>query len=152
MDRPDLEACLRAGADKAADDAAECFADDATIIGASPKTAGEAALRPAFGALARRDDRGNWARRFAEEKEIVGVLAADPVLVWTRLSSEVCWKALKRALHTFLMRGYLSGGDGRPYDISHEALIRNWPRFLEWLRDPADVARALSRVMTDVNP
>jgi hypothetical protein len=55
-------------------------------------------------------------------------------------------------LREFLVRGYLSGGNGVPYDISHEALIRNWPRFQEWLREPEAAARALERVAQEIDP
>src|SRR5215211_2149370 len=35
---------------------------------------------------------------------------------------------------------------------SHEALIRNWSKFREWLREPEEVAYALNRVLAEVDP
>lgn len=143
---PDLGACLRVRADKAAERAAKRFA----TVGQTSPEVGEAALQAAFRALARRDDNGTWARRFAEEADITSFMAADPTI--GQMEGDVRWKALCAALDVFLLRGYLSGGHGRPYDISHEALIRNWPKFREWLREPEEVAYALGRVLAEVEP
>ncbi len=148
VETPDLGACLRARADRAAERAAERFAS----TGESSSDAGERALKAAFRALARRDDRGTWARRFAEQEDMQAFMAADPTLEIARANGSLAWEALRQALHVFLRRGYLSGGDGRPYDISHEALIRNWPKFREWLREPEEVAHALNRVLAEVDP
>jgi WD40 repeat protein len=145
---PDLGACLRERADKAADRAAKRFAR----VGNSSLDVGEKSIRAAFRALARRDDRGTWARRFAEPDDMLSFMAADPALEISEKSKCGRLEALRNALHVFLLRGYLSGGDGRPYDISHEALIRNWPRFREWLREPEEVAYALHRVLVEVEP
>jgi hypothetical protein len=60
-------------------------------------------------------------------------------------------EAIQEPLGEFLIRGYLSGGNGSPYDISHEALIRNWPRFQDWLSGPESAARALERVVQEVD-
>jgi hypothetical protein len=61
-------------------------------------------------------------------------------------------EAIQEPLSEFLIRGYLSGGNGSQYDISHEALIRNWPRFQHWLSGPESAARALERVVQEVDP
>ena len=148
VESPDLASCLRARADKAAERAAEHFASSAQ----TSLDAGEKALRAAFRALARRDDRGTWARRFAEPDDMQAFMAADPALETTETNKSLQWQALHHALHDFVLRGYLSGGEGRPYDISHEALIRTWPKFDEWLREPQEVARALIRVLSEVDP
>ena len=147
-DFPDLSACLDSRANKAKERAAERFAEAAGV----GKAVGEEALRAAFRALARRDDRGNWARRFAGRDEITSFLTADPKSAIAKVPDEVRWSALESALHVFLLRGYLSGGGQRKYDISHEALIRNWPLFQTWLRDPEEVAYALARVLIEVDP
>ncbi|WP_395708525.1 AAA family ATPase [Reyranella sp.] len=149
---PDLSACLRERADKAAEKAITRFITEVRIESPDASLVGEAALRAAFRALARRDDRNNWARRFAKKGDILSFLDADPELRLVPVDTEARWKALKLALNAFLVRGYLTGGGGAPYDISHEALIRNWPRFLVWLRDPEDVANALNRVLQDIDP
>jgi hypothetical protein len=148
---PDLSACLRYRADKATVEAIGRF-DAVAGTDRNGLSTGGPALQAAFRALARRDDRGNWARRFAAKRDIVAFLDADTTPDLASLTSRLRWKAAKRALRIFVMRGYLSGGDGRPYDISHEALIRNWPQFQEWLRDPIEVAYALNRVMQEVDP
>jgi hypothetical protein len=139
---PDLGKCLCVRADKAAERAKELFAEKAGTA------AGEEVLQAAFRALAHRDDRGNWARRFADISDIMAFLAADENIALAKVPNE----AVQDALSAFLMRGYLSGGYGSPYDISHEALIRNWPRFQDWLREPESAARALERVVQEIDP
>jgi WD domain, G-beta repeat len=145
---PDLGACLRARADKAASRAAIRFA----AVGGTSVAAGEAALQAAFRALACRSDGTTWARRFAEPDDMKSFMAADRDSDLVKLDEGARWEALRQALHVFLLRGYLSGGSGRPYDISHEALIRNWPKFREWLQGPEEVAYALTRVLREVEP
>ena len=145
---PDLSACLQARADKAGNRAAERFAD---ATGTTPDV-GNDALQGAFRALARRDDRGNWARRFAGREEITAFLNADPDSAVAQLPDDKKWQALRDALHVFQLRGYMSRGAERKYDISHEALIRNWPLFQAWLRAPEEVAYALGRVLMEVKP
>jgi hypothetical protein len=147
-DAPDLSACLKARADKAADRAAERFATHT----ATNQAAGTDALQAAFRALARRDDNGNWARRFAGRDEITAFLAADPNLQVVAIPEDSRWAAVAQALNVFLLRGYLNrGGDGK-YDISHEALIRNWPLFRNWLRGPNEVAYMLGRILMEIDP
>jgi hypothetical protein len=102
---------------------------------------GEAAIRAAFRSLARRDDRGNWARRFAEFARVKEFLDADPRAL--KVSPDLQERGVRAALHGFISAGYLTGGDGRPYDISHEALIRNWPHCQLWLLEPEASAQAL---------
>ena len=143
-----LSDCLNARADKAADRAAERFAK----IAQTDQPVGMDALKAAFRALARRDDKGYWARRFANRSEITAFLEADVGSAVASVPDEERWNALQEALQEFQMRGYLSGGDGRDYDISHEALIRNWKKFQDWLRGPEEVAYALSRVLQEVDP
>jgi hypothetical protein len=145
---PDLGACLRVRADKAVAQAAKCFA----AVGGISEAAGEAALQAAFRALARRTDRMDWTSRFAEPEEMESFIAADRRPDFARLDEDTRSEALRQALHVFLLRGYLSGGNGRPYEISHDALIRNWPKFLEWLKGPEEVAHAFSRVLREVDP
>jgi hypothetical protein len=147
-DVPDLGSCLRARADKAAERAAQRFA----VATQTSIDGGKAALRAAFRALARRVDQGTWARRFAEPEDMKMFMAADPVLRVQGCEEDTRWHGLCDALHVFLLRGYLSGGNSRPYDISHEALIRNWPMFREWLQGPEEVAQALLRVLEEVDP
>jgi hypothetical protein len=110
-----------------------------------------AALEAAFRALARRDDRNAWVRRFADPEEMQAFMAADSIFV-DQMKGAAQREALRQSLNVFLLRGYLSGGNGRPYDISHEALIRNWPKFREWLQGPEEVTYALNRVLRELEP
>src|SRR5260370_3991870 len=144
---PDLGSCLRVRADRAAERAAGRFAR----ITRTSNAVGTAALQAAFRALARRDDRNAWVRRFAEPEEMQAFMAADSIFV-DQMKGAAQGEALRQSLNVFLLRGYLSGGNGRPYDISHEALIRNWPKFRDWLQGPEEVTYALNRVLREVEP
>ena len=143
---PDLGECLNRRADDACLQAAQRFAR----IGTTSKETGEGALRAAFRALARRDDIGNWARRFAGHDDITVFLAAEPNSALAGMPDDLRWEALQKALNSFLLRGYLNWGRTGDYDISHEALIRNWKKFQLWLRDPREVAYSLERVLREV--
>jgi WD40 repeat protein len=77
-------------------------------------------------------------------------LDADRNSALARVPGAARWSTLQNALNSFLLRGYLNGGDARDYDISHEALIRNWRKFQVWLRDPSEVAYCLGRVLREV--
>lgn len=105
------------------------------------KSGGEAAIRAAFRSLARRDDRGNWARRFAYLTRIAQFVDADPEGL--EVSTELQATGVRAALGEFVAAGYVTGGDRGPYDISHEALIRNWRDCQRWLIEPEDAAQAL---------
>jgi hypothetical protein len=105
------------------------------------RSGGEAAIRAAFRSLARRDDRGNWARRFAELLRVEQFVDADPGAL--EVSADLQERGVRAALGEFIAAGYLTGGDGRPYDISHEALIRNWRQCQRWLLAPEESAQAL---------
>ena len=143
---PDLGECLNLRADDACFEAAARFAEAA---GADRET-GEEALRAAFRALARRDDIGNWARRFAGREDIEVFLQAEETSALSHIPADLRWSALLTGLNAFLLRGYLNGGGVRDYDISHEALIRNWRKFQAWLRDPREVAYSLGRILREV--
>jgi WD40 repeat protein len=143
---PDLGECLNLRADHACRQAAQSFAR----IGKTSKETGEQALQAAFRALARRDDIGNWARRFASRDDITVFLAAEPNSALAGVPDNLRWQALRAALDSFLLRGYLNRGRTGDYDISHEALIRNWKKFQLWLRDPREVAYSLERVLREV--
>ncbi len=145
----DLGECLNLRADDACDEAAAKFANAAASAGTT-KVEGEQALTAAFRALARIDDIGNWVRRFAGRQDITVFLNAEKNSPLARMGDELRWTALEDALNSFLVRGYLNGGRTRDYDISHEALIRNWRKFQLWLRDPREVAYSLGRVLREV--
>jgi hypothetical protein len=148
----DIAYCLDARADRASIDAHQKF-DKAIESGkktAHSAEAGNAAMRAAIRALARRDDRGNWARRFASIEAMDAFMAIDPDTAL--LPQKKRRQALTEALLVLKADGYLSEGQNRDYDISHEALIRNWGTALIWLREPTDTALAIERVLKDVEP
>ena len=143
---PDLAACLDWRADTTAREAVDQFAR-ASTTSANPRELGEQIIRGAFRALAQRDDHGNWARRFADAALIkTFLLCKSPLLGGIRLD-----EGIQTALSSFVNRGYLVLKDGY-YDISHEALIRNWKQYQDWLRDPQEISNALSRAIADLNP
>jgi hypothetical protein len=152
----DLAYCLDARANRARDEAikqfSKAFASDEP--GAHSAAAGEAALRAAIRALARRDDRGNWARRFASIDAMDDFLAIDPDTSSLPLQDRK--RGLSKALHVLKADGYVSEERSREfdnsYDISHEALIRNWGTAQSWLREPSDTAQAIERVLKEVDP
>jgi tetratricopeptide (TPR) repeat protein len=146
----DLAACLDHQADRACDAAVRGFTSG---IGDDPDNAdqaGMAALRAAIRALARRDDRGNWARRFASLTEIDAYGRVDPAMA--TLDPAKRQSGIASSMHNLIGEGYLSQGPTRQYDISHEALIRNWNTAQGWLRNPTDTAIAIERVLTDLDP
>jgi hypothetical protein len=146
----DLRACLDRQADRAAENARRAFVGDIRTGTSVPEAAAEAALKATFRALARRDDRGNWARRFARTEDIIAFLDVDPAAAGQ--PREKRHHGLSAALNTFRNAGYIGGEgtDERPWDISHEALIRNWNRCLLWLREPEIVAQALAYAVQDL--
>jgi hypothetical protein len=118
----------------------------------------EAVICAAFRALARRDDRGNWARRFAEVDRVSEFVRADPATIIIRMAGpnvrlhQVEREFIVEGLQEFIASGYLTGGHGHPYDISHEALIRNWDRFQRWLQTPDEASQALTQTINLLNP
>jgi hypothetical protein len=150
---PDLDCCLSFRADCAAKEARGRFQDPLAdgapaLLSAEDCPAGEAALRAAFTALARQDDRNNRARRFATIEEMTAYLGDSDLI----REYEPLQRRIERALSPLIFHGYVSGGGDRPYDISHEALLRNWDRCTGWLRENEEVVRALRRFLDDVNP
>lgn len=148
---PDLDLCLDDRADKAAAEARGWFrdpeSDKPVRCSAEECPEGELALRAAFTALSHLGERVR-ARRFASADEIVEFLEnTTEMRKWGPLKRRV-----ERALETLVFHGYLTGGGRRPYDISHEALIRNWKRCIGWLNQAEGVVKALKRFLDEVNP
>jgi WD40 repeat protein len=148
---PDLVACLDYRADLTAREGIERLTRDP--VGETESTslqtvAGEL-ICSSFRALAQRDDRGNWARRFADPQLIAQFLPTKALV--RRLSFNDKVRAIHAVLSSFVSRGYLVVKH-EYYDISHEALIRNWKQYQEWLRDPEEIAQALVRSVADLDP
>ncbi|WP_342236506.1 ATP-binding protein [Inquilinus sp. OTU3971] len=105
----------------------------------------ELVLRTIFCAMARKDDRGNWARRFVTARRAAALLDGSEAGNATA--------AMEAVLKTFQAAGYLNVGrtGGEPiYDVSHEALIRNWVRYSDWLREADQIGEALEAVVGNV--
>jgi hypothetical protein len=154
---PDLSACLDKRANDTARDAADICDKSLTadidyresLHPSLQPGLRKAATRASFRALAQRDDRGKWVRRFATLGEIMVFMQADPVTA--ELSDKAKEACVRTALSMFVGRGYLVEKNGQ-FDISHEALIRNWKVFQEWLRQPEEVAQTLTRLVSDLDP
>jgi hypothetical protein len=139
----DLKACLDALADNALNEAIEFLKQPPLKL---RQDVADVPVCAAFLALAHRDDRRNWARRFAD-LQLIGefVRAHLPPADRQRLDWDI---EIEKALRIFITAGYLTGGNGKPYDISHEALISNWDRFRRWLLSTDEVAEALVQTAT----
>lgn len=100
-----------------------------------------------FSAMARRDDRGNWARRSVGIEWIVELLGEIDV------NAPASREAAADVLRIFLNHGYLnvSGPEGKEkYEVSHEALIRNWTRYVEWLHELEAVEYSVREVASNL--
>lgn len=136
-----LVRCLNKYADRARDEAIEKAARHFTGPDAQAKA--ERVVRTAFCAMARKDDRGNWARRFVTPARVAELLDDDPQDK----------AAVKEVLRTFKRHGYLnrSGtGKDKKFDVSHEALIRNWDTYNEWLRELGALEHSLREVANNL--
>lgn len=133
--------CLNKYADKARDEAIDKAADHFT--GPNARGRAERVVRTAFCAMARKDDRGNWARRFVTPARVAKLLnddAADKA-------------AVKEVLRAFKRAGYLNrsgSGKDKKFDVSHEALIRNWDTYNEWLREIGALQHSLREVANNL--
>ena len=97
-------------------------------------------LRAAFCCLAQLDDRGNVVRDFAtldQMLEASGVYERQP----ERRSA--CKAALRSALGVFQRATLINVGTN--YDVNHEALIRGWKTYSNWLKD---ARRRVDRLVT----
>lgn len=157
-DYADLAECLDLQANRSAGKAVRAFGEkisDYVNAGAmggghTGKELGLAALRAAVRSLARRDDRGNWARKFATLTTVDEFMNVDPFLADFDQQSRIA--SLGAALGELVDEGYLALVDNVEYDLSHEALVRNWRQAQIWLREPTDTALALERALREVSP
>jgi energy-coupling factor transporter ATP-binding protein EcfA2 len=140
--KPDfLVRCLNKYADKARDDAVEKAAG--YFRGPDARVQAERVVRTAFSAMARKDDRGNWARRFVTPARVAKLLDDD--------ASDKA--AAKEVLRVFKRAGYLNrtgSGKDKKFDVSHEALIRNWGTYNEWLREIGELEHSLCEVANNL--
>ena len=141
-----LRSCLNLAADNALDDAVAVYRGGDRTVNA------ERLLRAFFIALARRDDRGNWARRLVTWAELREVLHDNPNRAGKGAPAPVNEPRFEDALHVFVARGYLaprhneSDGSRASYEVCHEALIRHWRQYEIWLEEADETARSLREV------
>jgi WD40 repeat protein/tetratricopeptide (TPR) repeat protein len=141
-----LRSCLNLAADKALADAVAVYREGDRTVNA------ERLLRAFFIALARRDDRGNWARRLVTWAELREVLHDNPSGTSKNAPVPVNESRFEEALQVFVARGYLaprhneSDGSRASYEVCHEALIRHWRQYEIWLEEADETARALREV------
>lgn len=136
-----LVRCLNKYADRARDLAIDWAARH--YAGPDARAKAERVVRTAFSAMARRDDRGNWARRFVSPARVVELLDDD--------AGDKA--AVKDVLLTFKRSGYLNRtgrGKDKKFDVSHEALIRNWSTYNDWLREIGALGHSLFEVATNL--
>jgi len=136
-----LVRCLNKYTDKARDDAVEKAAG--YFQGPDARVQAERVVRTAFCAMARKDDRGNWARRFVTPARVAKLLDDD----------DADKAAVKEVLRVFKRAGYLNrtgSGKDKKFDVSHEALIRNWGTYNEWLREIGALEHSLREVANNL--
>jgi hypothetical protein len=94
------------------------------------------ALQAAFCEMASLDENRRYYRAFREAAEIVArrFESTNPETII----------ALDAALAEFETRGLLSSTVSGARDVTHEALIRNWPRLASWVAEDNKVEQAMS--------
>ena len=97
-------------------------------------------LRAAFCCLAQLDDRGNVVRDFATLDQM---LMASGVYERQPERRSACKAALQSALGVFQRATLVNVGTN--YDVNHEALIRGWKTYANWLKD---ARRRIERLVT----
>ncbi len=103
-------------------------------------------LPAAFCALARRDDRGNPKRDFATVDDMLEASGAAERERSEHGSMELSRVAVNAALEYFRQAGLIEivrEGEEEKFTVSHEALIRSWRRYAEWLQLARDCERSL---------
>ena len=97
-----------------------------------PKGKLEKTTEMMFRLLAERDDRGNYKRRWTTRKEVhevTGASSSDIEDIITAFTAD----------YPFL---YAREGWEAKIDVSHEAFIRNWEKFQDWLKKERSLAIA----------
>src|SRR5262249_44153954 len=110
-----------------------------TETGANPVVPPDLALQSAFCEMASLDENRRYYRAFRTSAEIAEYRfpVDDHKLV----------DALEKSLRHFGQRGLLTEGRSG-WDVTHEALIRNWMRLSRWVRDDVARDRAMGEVLT----
>jgi WD40 repeat protein/tetratricopeptide (TPR) repeat protein len=152
-----LRGCLNVAADMAFEDAAAMY--DGSSAASRKTSDAERLLRAFFVALARRDDRGNWVRRLATRRELLDLIQDRPFGGYSSSSAIPFDEArFDKALNVFVARAYLMTRHAQEdasrcsYEVCHEALIRHWQRYQQWLYELGEVARSLRQVAENLLP
>ena len=122
-----LIGCINAGANAVLDHAIARAQEHAPML---DRKAAEQLLQVAFSCLAQLDDRGNVVRDFADLDRML--LASGVAERASPGERQDCRKALAAALEEF-QKATLIGVKGNTYDVNHEALIRAWKKYRDWL-------------------
>lgn len=102
----------------------------------------EDAIRAAFCEMATLDENRRYYRKFRTVQEV----AASRFSPENKIAVHV---ALSAALAEFKSVGLLTQMGSGAWDVSHEALIRNWQRLVQWVACDVAVKRALQEALAD---
>lgn len=139
---PFLLQCLNHHAREAKEQAIQAAQNCLSEAG-DPAARAKRVLDTTLATLARKDERGNWSRRFAGAARVADVLGGGDA---NRVSGE---KSAGAVLEALRVQGYLNAPpriDELLYDVSHEALIRNWDTYRTLLKEIDEVEDALAEV------
>jgi hypothetical protein len=109
------------------------FRSSPTDLGFDDPSPEQAGLIAAFCCLAQLDDRGRAARRFVTLDDIV---TASGLTQWKdRYSPDQIRRCLETALGEFERAGFIERivTEQVRYNVNHEAFIRNWSSYEDWL-------------------
>src|SRR5262249_37768266 len=135
---PDLAACLNRVADSTFDEAISKFPAHVS------EQAKRDLLEVAFVCLEQPDDRGNPARAFATADNMVAAYGSS----WSTAKED-----LGNALGVFVKRTILRRFEHNAavvFDVSHEAVIRNWTKYVRWVDEADRIRRVIGRILEDV--
>ena len=103
----------------------------------------ENALRAAFCEIASVDENSRYYRKFRKVKEIADIrFGMDN-------RGEPLETALTSALKVFKAKGLVSPAGEDAWDVTHEALLRNWPRARAWVDADFAAGRSIGEAMVN---
>jgi hypothetical protein len=151
-----LRGCLSAHADWVLKQACEAAAKLVPPDGDSPPSGtAERLLRASFCTLATHDDRGNPKRAFARVGDMLKVSGvAERERERTKRHNQSSL-ALNAALEYFLrssLIGVLAEEGSKKINVNHEAFVRGWKKYGEWLRHASRCENGLIGVDQQVRP
>ena len=151
-----LPGCLNFAVDRTYEEATRAYAG---LTPDDPQLRADAGrlLRAICIALAHRDDRGNWARRLVTKTELLEVLKDRPLRARQTADGGFDVSRLENALQIFVAHGYFmvrahEDPERCAYEVCHEALIRHWKQYQQWLDEASNAARALQEVAENLVP